>query len=454
MTTRLMFVNAIDAERQEETQHVPLGFGYLASALRNAFGQTHFEFTVVDRDIESGIRSFKPDIVAITAVSSNFNRAGRYAKTAKMYGLPVIMGGVHISTLPVSLTDSMDVGVIGEGENTIVELLDIFERESGFHPDDLNQVPGIVFHRNGMKVISQPRNPIDPLDQIAMPARDLFRISVMTMMSSRGCPYKCRFCSASCMWGNIRYFSAGYVVNEIAHIVENYPVPYSFIRIWDDLFIADVQRLRQIIELLDEKQLLGTLRFWCHARSNLVTDEVAQLLALLGVKFVSMGLESGSPSVLQYYKGSTVSLRDNENAVKILKRHGISPEGSFIIGAPHETRKDVMQTYRFIRKHKLYPEMYLLTPYPGTPIWDFALQKGLVNDHMNWDILKTECMDTWKHAVILSEVLTREEICDLYSLFSKESERFKRQKKIARALKHPLQTTKALLKKRIRTFSQ
>jgi len=84
MTTRLMFINASDAARSVEAFHAPLGLGYLASALRGAFGQTHFEFTVVDNDVEAEICSFKPDIVAITAVSGNFNRASEYAKIAKL----------------------------------------------------------------------------------------------------------------------------------------------------------------------------------------------------------------------------------------------------------------------------------------------------------------------------------------------------------------------------------
>ena len=250
----------------------------------------------------------------------------------------------------------------------------------------------------------------------------------------------------SCFWGNIRHFSAQYVVNEIAHIVENYRVPSHFIHIWDDLFIADVPRLRQIVELLEKKRLLGTLRFWCHARANLVTDEVAQLLARRGVQFVNMGLESGSPHILRDYKGPTVSLRDNENAVRTFKRHGITPEGSFIIGAPHETREDVLQTLRFIKKYKLNAELYLLTPYPGTPLWNFALQKGLVSDRISWDVLKTERIDYWQRAVILSEVLTRDEICDLRKLFVREQQRIKRQKTMARALKHPVRTSKIIIK--------
>lgn len=290
MTTRLLFINAIDYTRREETIHPSLGLGYLASALRDAFGHDHFEFRVVDRDVENNIIAFTPDIVAITSVSANFNQAIAYARIAKQYGLPVIIGGVQISALPSSFTCDMDVGIIGEGERTIVDLLRVFEDESCLIPDSLQQVQGIVYKHDGRYITTPQRPPITPLDRISMPARDLLTFTYISMQTSRGCSYRCVFCSASCFWGGIRYFSPGYVVNELTHIIENYEVPYHWITIWDELFIADKQRLQNIVDLMDKHGLLGTFRFWCHARSNLVTDEVALLLNQMGVQVREYGV--------------------------------------------------------------------------------------------------------------------------------------------------------------------
>ena len=448
MATKILFINAVDSVRRVETSYPPLGFGYLASALRDAFCHSHFEFRVVDRDVENTIPQFKPDIVAITAVSPNFNRAAAYARIAKQNGLPVIIGGVHISAQPSSLTGDMDVGIIGEGERTIVDLLTIFEDESSLHPDAVCRVQGIVYNRDGTYVITQQRPPVTPLDQISMPARDLLTFPHMSILTSRGCPYRCVFCSASCFWGSIRFFSPEYVVRELTHILENYPVPNNIIIIWDELFIADKQRLRDIVNGMENNGLLGKCTFWCHARANLVTDEVAALLNRMGVRRVSMGLESGSPPVLQYYKGPTVSIRDHENAIGTLKRHKIVPEASFIIGAPQETRADFLQTIQFMKKYQLKAELYLLTPLPGTPIWDYAMQKGIVSEEMDWGILQTfritagdgsetEREQCWNNAVILSETLTRKEIFDLYHLFEIERKRIIRKKILIQALKHP-----------------
>ena len=449
MAIKILFINAIDYTRRVETSYPPLGFGYLASALRDAFGPSHFEFLVADRDIAHTIQTFAPDLVAITSVSANFNRAIAYAGIARQYGLPVIMGGVHISALPASLTKDMDVGIIGEGERTIVDLLRIFEDESCFRPDSLQRVKGIVYRQDGRVVVTQKRPPVTPLDQLPIPARDLLTFPHMSILTSRGCPYRCVFCSASCFWEGIRLFSPEYVVDEIAHILEHYRVPGGIIIIWDELFIADTQRLRDIVNLMEKRGLLGRVIFWCHVRANLVTEEVAALLRRMGVRMVSMGLESGSPPIVQYYKGPTVSIRDHENAIRTLKRHGIVPQASFIIGAPQETREDFLQTIRFAKKWQLDTELYLLTPLPGTPVWDYAMQKGLVSGDMNWDVLKTSwltCGDgsekereaCWNNAVILSEYMTRKEIFDLFYLFEKDRRWIIRKKNLKRAFRHPI----------------
>jgi anaerobic magnesium-protoporphyrin IX monomethyl ester cyclase len=449
MPTRFLFINAIDYTRRGETNCAPLGLGYLASALRDAFGRDHFEFKVADRDIERTINEFSPDIVAITSVSANFNRAMAYARITKQYGLSVIIGGAHISGLPSSLTSDMDVGILGEGERTIVDLLTVFESESYLPSDSLQDVQGIVYHNKVGLMTNSPGPPISPLDQISMPARDLLNSPYVSVITSRGCPYRCIFCSAACTWGKVRFFSPEYVVNELNHIIENYEIPDRWVILWDELFIANTQRLQKIVDLMEKRGLPGNLRFWCHARSNLVTDEVGQLLDRMGVRAVSMGIESASPVILDYYKGSSVTVSDNRNAITTLRKHHIKPEASFILGAPMESRADFLKTYHFMKEFKIKADLYLLTPYPGTPLWDTAYQRGLVSEQMDWSVLKTDRIVTgegsrtelencWKNAVILSEKLTRKELFDLHRMFMKGKKQVERKKELILALKHPL----------------
>lgn len=434
MKRKIMFINAIDITKEIETILPPLGLGYLVSSLRKEFGYDYIKFKIVDRDIEEEINKFKPDIIGITSVTQNYNKAIEYAKIAKRYDLPVIMGGVHISALPSTLTNDMDVGVIGEGEETIIDLFNLFEEKGYLDKNELEKIDGICFRRKDKLIVTKKRNPIQPLDSIPMPDRDLFTIKKSTyMFTSRGCCYRCTFCASSRFWGKVRFFSAEYVVNEIKHLIKKYNVEY--IEFWDDLFIIDKNRLRQMLELLKKEDILGKVSFSCNVRSNLVDDEMVQLLRQINVTSVGMGLESGSPNTLEYLKGRNISIKDHINAVETLRRYGMGIHASFIIGSPKESREDILQTFRFIKENRLNSfDIYVLTPFPGTPVWDYAKTRNLVCEDMNWDILNVNFGENHDNAIILSEMLSKEEIYELFLMFIDE----KRKIMIKRALRSPL----------------
>jgi anaerobic magnesium-protoporphyrin IX monomethyl ester cyclase len=433
MISKIMFLNAVNVSKEVETLIPPLGLGYLASSLRKEFGSNRFEFKVIDRDVERQIEVFQPDLVGITAVSQNYNKAIQYAGIAKRQGLPVIVGGVHISALPGTLSPDMDVGVIGEGERTIVDLMRLLDRKGSFDAASLAELPGVVFRENGKIVLTPKDGPIEPLDSLPAPARDLWGIQRSTsMLTSRGCPYRCRFCASCRFWGKVRFFSAEYVVNEIHHLVDQYGV--EKVSFWDDLFVADRARLERIGELLRKDQILKRVRFSCHVRSNLVTEELALLLREMNIRSVGMGLESGSPATLEYLKGRNVCVQDHVNAIHVLRKHGIKFHTSFIIGSPQETREDILQTLSFIQENRLESfDINVLTPFPGTPIWDDARARNLVDEDMDWDRLNVHFGVNHEDAVILSEKLTRAEIYELFLRFA----RVKKRMRIRKALKDP-----------------
>ena len=441
---KMLFIVATDTTKKIQMYYPPLGIGYMISVLRKKFGKDAIEFRVIDTDLEKNIIEFKPDIVGISSVTMNYNIAKEHAKTAKKHSLPVLIGGYHISAIPSSITEDMDIGVIGEGEITICELVDMFMRKGSFDIEGLKNIDGIVYRDSGEIRITKRRDPIKALDDIPLPARDILeKQNYGYMFTTRGCPYNCVFCSSTRFWHGVRLFSAEYVFNEIKYIIENYNAKH--IHFYDDVFAINKKRVKDIIKLLEDHGFLGKVQFSGHARANLVDEEMAKLLKKVGFKAVAIGFESANEETLKYLKGGTVTVEDNKRAVKLVKKYGMRVHGSFIIGAPKESRKNIMETFEFIKKND-FDEIFvnLLTPLPGTPLWDYSKSRDLVSNDMDWDKLKFKFADDYKNAIIVSEILSREELRELFKMFLNEQRKKKIFRLIKSGVRHPLEIPKFL----------
>lgn len=419
---KILLISAINSHIEIETRYPQLGLGYLVSYARKKLGHNAHDFKIINNRVKETLDSFKPDLVGISCFSPNYNIAKQYASLCKKRKLPVIVGGIHISLLPESFSDDMDVAILFEGEETMAELVNVYAQAGQFNPDNLSSVKGVAYRDKKQLVFTKSRELISNLDDIPRPARELLDIkgTHLSMFSSRGCPYRCVFCASSRFWNTTRLASAKYVAEEIFELYFNYGA--KLISFYDDLFIISKSRIQQLIEILANKGILGKVRFSCSARANLINTSTAKLMKEMGIVSVVLGLESGHPRILNALKGSNVNPEINAEAIKILDKEGIAPNASFIMGSSTETREEMMVTYDFIKKSSLRNfNIYVMTPFPGTPIWSEAIEKQLIReDFDNWPILDSvHFAKHYKNAIIVSRTMSREELYKTYKKFQK-----------------------------------
>jgi anaerobic magnesium-protoporphyrin IX monomethyl ester cyclase len=431
---RILLINSINPHVEVENRYPNLGLGYLASSLRRALPELDIQFVVAEDRIGAVSRGFRPHLAAVTTVSQNFPIAQRHTATLAEQGIPLVLGGVHISALPRLLPREAAAACLGEGELTFVQLVRALLK-GGLTAANLAEIEGIAYWDGERLEVTPPREPVSDLDSLPRPDRDLLDIRRHTyMFTSRGCPYNCTFCSSTRFWEKTRFFSAEYVVDEIELLRRQFGA--TMISFFDDLFVAKRSRLEDILRLLEKRGLLGKIKFTCNLRANTVDREIVRLLSGLGVVSVGLGLESGDDSVLRYLKGGAISVKQNFKAVELIKDGGIFANASFIIGSPGETEEAIFKTYDFIRRSRLdLFDVYILTPYPGTPVWEYAKGRGLVTeDDFDWSRLDVNLYRDPDAAVCLSDTLDKDVIIAWYKKFRRL--RFRRN--LTKVINHPL----------------
>ena len=401
----------------------PLGLGYIASWVKKACWYCEIAFF---QDLDKLIQ-WRPDIVGISSATENFSDAVSDAKRIKEeLGVPVWIGGSHITVLPHTLPDCFDVGIVSEGEATTTELVKLYYDLDDPGPGDFAKIPGIAYHDQGEVRITPPRPMITDMDELRYPDRELLGDNWALpykeqshMITSRGCPYDCIFCSAPVQWKKVRYFSPEYVAGEIEFLREKYDPNEIFF--FDDLFIGHVPRFRKICELIRERGLHKDVVFRTYGRADLMEEAMADLFAELNFLYLDFGFESNSLPVLQYLNKKNVTPEKNQKSIDLLAERGISIGGNFIIGSPHETLEQMKETRDFVERNKQHLDrcsMGPLQPVPGTKVWDYAKERGLVSEDMDWSrfILDFENLDMTRDPY-LCETMSVEEFMEFYRDF-------------------------------------
>ena len=364
----------------------PLGLAYLASMVRDEYDVRIIDSNVFGYsldDVRRELKNFYPDVVGITSSTPSIYEAYKVAEAAKSVrdDCIVVLGGPHATFLPEEvLTEcrSVDVVVRGEGEETFQELVNAIDRGIC-----LKDVMGIAYRKGDKITVTKPRPFIDDLDKIPFPSIDLLPIkryalkgiSYMPIITSRGCPFKCSFCASSRLFGGCwRGRSPKNVVEEIKLIHDKFKI--KNIEFADDTFTLNARRAEEICyEILRE----GLDISWgASSRVDTINKGLAEKMRKAGCWIVYLGVESASQRILNAM-GKRVTINQIIKAVKTLKGVGIQILGSFILGFPEETVETAEQTIAFAKKLDLdYAQFSILTPYPGTPIYEYARKNNLL----------------------------------------------------------------------------
>lgn len=402
---------------------VPLGLGYLAAHGRKHFPNTEY---LIHHSAEK-IIDFKPDMVGISYGTFSAKIAAEEARKIKeALGIPVFGGGIHITALPGAMDEIFDFGVTGEGEEAFLDMLRLWEAEGEFRNESLSKIPGLLLHDGNGGVVKTASRPfISDLDTITYPDRDLLHVSgpwnpkFQSLMTSRGCPYDCHFCSTKDHWGRkFRVHSTEYVVKEFVEIQERFNPKQ--INVFDDLFIVDKRRALEVLAAMRERGFGPGMDLRCSVRSNLLDDEITESLVATGFRVLMIGLESASPKVLDILNKVPRGAESHWKAMELARKHGALFSGSFILGAPGETREDLQMTFDFITSNAdvLYDvDFSPLIIFPGTEVWRWGVERaGLSEKNLTGVVLepedfvdeKSSFMDRWVY--LNEENMSREEL--------------------------------------------
>lgn len=365
----------------------PLGLGYIASVTRDEHDVRILDalnLNCTDEEVANEIKRFDPDVVGITATTPAIYEAYNVAKIAKTINPDIItiIGGAHATFMAQEVLEEcpyLDIVVRGEGEETIQEILHMLEKNN-----DLSTIRGITYRYNDKIIETEDRPIITDLDTIPFPAYDLLPelesngVKYGVMMTSRGCPFKCTFCSSSLLgqkkW---RGRSAENVIKEIQYLESRGIKEIEFL---DDTFTLNSQRVEDICNRIKIEKI--DLSWSCSSRVNTINRRIAEKMKEVRCHTVYFGVESGTEWVLKSI-GKGISLEDAERSVQITKDLNMNSICSFIIGMPRETIETINNTINFaIKLDPTFAQFSIATPYPGTELFDMAVKEGylLTND--------------------------------------------------------------------------
>ena len=342
------------------------------------------------QEIKTEIIRFAPDIVGLSVLTPKAPAAFKIARIAKSIhpSVKIIAGGQQPTLLPEEMLacPEIDFVVRGEGEETAGELIDAFSSGTSDH----SSIRGISFVHDGKIFHTPERQLLDQLDSLPFPARELLLyletftpVQLSMVMASRGCPYRCGFCSSQNMWTRqVRFRSIKNVLQEIKYLKETYGV--KNITFMDDSFTINKKRVLDFCTALIDEQM--DITWSCLTRVNIITDDIIRVMKKAGCTKVDIGIESGNQRVLDLIH-KDITLDEVRQATRVLRRNSMFWSGFFMFGLPTETEQEVLDTLHFLRELRPgWANISVFTPYPGTPLFNLAQQKGMIPEKPDYTL--------------------------------------------------------------------
>ena len=385
--------NIVFIEPRPPSQHVftrmplpRLGTVILGTILRNhGYEVTIFVESIHEIDFK---RLLSADAVGISTTTSTAPRAYEIASLLKGK-IPVFMGGPHVTYLPNEALEHCNFVLRGEADDCIVDFIQALENERSFE-----NIPGLSYRKGGMIIHNHTPATCKDLDKLPCPDFSLIagleesytkKLGITPVMTSRGCPYDCSFCSVTGMFGQkYRFRSNERVMEELRRHKKNNG---KWVFFYDDNFCANKERTKELLREMIKERV--TPRWTAQVRVEVAKDpELLDLMAQSGCHTVYIGFESVNPETLKAYNKKQ-SVEDIRECIKALHKRGIRIHGMFVFGSDEDTIHTIRETVAFAKKNKLNSVQFLiLTPLPGTRCYlELAEQKRIINT--DWSLYDT-----------------------------------------------------------------
>ncbi|MBI5206420.1 MAG: cobalamin B12-binding domain-containing protein [Candidatus Firestonebacteria bacterium] len=397
----------------------PFNLCYLAAAVREhgyipAIIDSEAYFLNKDEVILKTLEK-NPNYVGITAMTLSIKNAAEIALMLKKYApnIKIILGGVHVTALPIQTFKNypqFDFAVIGEGEKTIIELLEALKYNKSFR-----EIKGIIYRHKDELITTEPRQLIQDIDNLPSPAFDLLpdfthtyrpavlkfqKLPSIMLSTSRGCPYKCIFCDSAVLKDTYRTFSIDYIIKLIQNLKKTYNI--KDINFQDDTLTISKPRINEFCDKIFNENITWS----CQARVDTVTPDLLLKMKNSGCWSIAFGIESGNQEILDVIEKG-ITLEQIHNAVNWANEIGLETIGFLMIGNPLETPATIEKTIDFVKSLPLtYILPWFFTPFPGTKSYNTVAKYGKIcND---WE--KMSC----SNPVFLPSGLTHEDLNEYY----------------------------------------